>query len=92
MASNSTLIITYDMRDGGADEYLALHEAIKGYGTWAHISESTWAIVTVDKPSEVRDHIKSLLTPGSRLFVLRSGTVAAWSNVICSADWLKKYL
>ena len=85
-----TYIITYDMAEGG--DYEDLYEAIKEYGTWAHINESTWAIVTEDKAKEIRDYLTEYLPQGSRLFVVKSGTAAAWRNVICSNEWLKNNL
>lgn len=84
-----TLIISYDLHNGN---YVELFEAIKSYGTWAHITESTWAIITSKKASEVRDHLEEYLPKGSRLIVIKSAGVAAWKNVICSNEWLKKNL
>lgn len=75
--------------DGNYDE---LYNAIKSYGTWAHITESTWAVVTEKTHKEVRDHIGQYLSNGSRLIVLKSASVSAWKNVICSNEWLKKNL
>ena len=85
-----TYIITYDM--SGEGDYEELYEAIKEYGTWAHINDSTWAIVTEDKAKEIRDYLIDYLTDGSSLFVIKSGTEAAWRNITCSNKWLKKNL
>jgi len=85
-----TYIINYDLAEGG--DYDSLIEAIKSYGTWAHLTESCWAIVTDKTASDVRDHLVQLLTPGSRLIVIKSGSVGSWRNVICSNEWLKKNL
>lgn len=84
-----TYIISYDLHNGNYDE---LFEAIKSYGAWAHITESTWAIITSKKAVEIRDHLEEYLPQGSRLFVIKSGAIAAWKNVICSNEWLKKNL
>ncbi len=83
-------IISYDMAEGGS--YPELHQAIKDFGRWAHITDSTWAIVTDWKASEIRDDLALYLPKGSRLFVVRSGTAGAWRNVRCSNSWLKKNL
>ena len=87
--TENTFIISYDLHNGNYDE---LFEAIKSYGTWAHITESTWAIISSKKASEIRDHLGEYLPKGSRLIVVKSGAVAAWRNVICSNEWLKKNL
>lgn len=80
-------IISCDLPEGSEDE--KLKEAIKSYGTWAHITESTWAVVSEKSHKGVRDHIGSVLPLGSRLFVVKSCNVAAWRNVICRPQWLK---
>ena len=85
-----TFIISYDVPEG--TDYTQLYDAIKSYGTWAKITESTWAIMTEDRAKEVRDYLINLLPSGSRLFVIKSGSIAAWRNVICSNEWLKKNL
>lgn len=87
-----TFIISYDLNDGEPEDYVNIYEAIKEYGTWAHITESTWAIVTTERAKEVRDKLIELMPTGSSLFVVKSGSVAAWRNVKCSGDWLIKHL
>ena len=86
----SCYIISYDMADGG--DYESLYKAIKSYGTWAHITESTWAVVTDKDHKQVRDHLGTFLPDGSRIFVVKSSGVGAWRNVICRDQWLKENL
>lgn len=85
-----TYLISYDMAEGG--EYNALYEAIKAYGTWAHITESLFAVKTEMTAKQVRDDLCQYLPEGSRLVVIKSGTEGAWRNVICRNEWLKKHL
>jgi len=70
----------------------ALISAIKDYGTWAKITENTWAIVTNKSAVHVRDNLKPFIGQGGRLFILKSGAGAAWSNVACTNEWLQKNL
>ena len=86
----SCYMISYDMAEGG--DYNALHKAFKSYGNWAHIAESTWAVVTERDHKTVRDHIGQYLPDGSRLIVVKSAGVGAWRNVICRDQWLKENL
>ena len=88
MNESYTYIISYDVAEGG--DYDALISHIKEYGTWAHITKSLWAIVSSKTASVIRDEIKEYLPQNSRLMVVRSANVAAWDNVLCSNDWLKK--
>jgi len=83
-------IISYDLRK--ERNYDDLYRAIKSYGTWAHILESTWAVVTSKTAVQVRDHLASYIDQDDGLFVVRSGTEAAWRNVICRNEWLKENL
>ncbi|RLK02160.1 hypothetical protein [Tenacibaculum discolor] len=87
-----TLIISYDLKNASDDQYEELYQFFKDYGTWAHITESTWAIVTEEKTTEVRDKISDIVPSGSSIFVIKSGSIAAWQNVICRNEWLKKNL
>ena len=61
----NTYIISYDMAEGG--NYDELYKAIKAYGTWAKITESTWAIVSESKSTEIRDNLWKHFTKGSSL-------------------------
>ena len=83
-------IISYDLRQ--QRDYDSLYEAIKSYGTWAHIAESTWAVVTSSSAVAVRDHLSKHVDADDRIFVVKSGVEAAWRNVICRNEWLKEHL
>lgn len=74
-------IISYDLRKPGRN-YESLYEAIKSYGTWAHILESLWAIVSNKTAVQVRDHLLQYMDSDDGLFVVKSGAEAAWHNVI----------
>jgi hypothetical protein len=88
----SCYIISYDLKEAGEDYYESLIAAIKAYKTWAHITESTWAVVTDENQKLIRDSLARLVPEGSRLFVIKSGTAAAWKNVMCRNQWLKDNL
>lgn len=83
-------IISYDLIEGG--DYEGIFKAIKDYGTWAHITESTWAIVTEDDHVKIRDNLGKYVPDKGRIFVVKSASVGAWRNVICKNEWLKKNL
>jgi len=85
-------LITYDVNRGTRRDYDELYAAIKEYGTWARVTESTWLVVTDDRATEVRDHLLSFMDDRDRLFVLKSGVAGAWHNVRCRNEWLQKWL
>ena len=83
-------IISYDLR--GERDYESLYEAIKSYGTWAHVTDSTWAVVTTRSAVQVREHLSKSMDDDDRVFVVKSGVEAAWRNTKCRSEWLKKHL
>lgn len=84
-------IISYDLLQKGRD-YGSLYAAIKAYGVWAHINDSVWAVVTQQTAIQVRDNLLSHIHPEDRVFVIKSGVEAAWSNALCDSNWLKEHL
>mgnify|MGYP006069220545 CR=1 FL=1 len=87
----SSKIVEYDLRQPGRD-YDALYNAIKGYGTWAHVTESTWFIKTDETCVQVRDKLMELMDNNDRLFVGELSGTAAWHNTICEGQYLKDNL
>lgn len=84
----ASFIISYDIPKG--HDYDGLIERIKQYGTWARLTESTWAIVTRDSASIIRDTLNRFIPDGGRLIVVQSANVAAWNNTMCTNEWLHK--
>ena len=87
----SSKIIEYDLRQPGRD-YDALYKAIQNYGTWAHVTESTWFIKTDETCAQVRDKLLELMDGNDRLFVGELTGNAAWYNTICKSQFLKDNL
>lgn len=85
-------LVTYDLHHGSRDDYEDLYAAIESYGVWARVTESTWIVVTDDKPTDVRDRLFSCMDEQDRLFILKSGVAGAWRNIRCGHDWLEKWL
>ena len=67
---------------------------LKAFGNYCPVTEHCWAILSDEKASEIRDSLTANLQAGSRIFVVRSGTAAAWKNSFGPAndEWLKKNL
>lgn len=72
----------------------SLRALLKTYSSYCPINNTCWAIVTDQKATEIRDYLKSALSDGDRVFVVRSGSEASWRNAISDkhSDWLKKNL
>ena len=86
----TTFIVVYDVSEDG--DYEGLYEKLKKYDGWAKITESSWAITSEKKASEIRNELVPFIGSSGRLFILKSGKAAAWRNVIASNDWFKKNL
>ena len=88
----ATYIISYDLRSPGRN-YEDLYERIRSYGTWAHITESTWAVMTTQTAAQVRDYVWAVMDNNDRLFVVKSGGEWGTYNLPKERnDWLRKYL
>lgn len=83
-------IITYDLRF--QRNYESLWNAIKTYNKWGKITESTWAIVTEQSASEIRNYLTQFIDNDDRLFIIKSGGEAAWKNAMANNAWLKENL
>jgi len=71
-----------------------VREILKSYGSYCPIHNYCWAIKTNKKAKEIRDDIKSVLASNERVFVIRSGTEAAWFNSYSEENnkWLRENL
>ncbi len=87
-----TFLISYDLNDAQSDVYERLFDFFESFGTWAHITESLWAIKTEKTAVEIRDAICELVPAKSSVFVIKSGIASAWKDVLCSNKWLKDNL
>ena len=87
----TSMIIEYDLRAPGRN-YDDLYKAIKAYGVWARITESTWFIKTNENCAQVRDKLLKHMDGNYRIFVAVLTGAAAWRNVLCSSEYLKENL
>lgn len=85
-------LITYDLHRPGQN-YSALHEAIKGLGSWWHCVESTWLVNTTLGAAQVRDRIAPHLDANDELLVVAAGgDWAARGMQQACYDWLRQNL
>lgn len=84
-------IVMYDLITPGQD-YQRLHNAIKTYPRWGRITESTWAVVTDQDASQIRDYLLDYMDNNDRIMVIQSGQTAAWKNAKARNEWLQENL
>ena len=84
----ATFLVSYDLRN--SRNYNELFKALKSYTHWGKILESTWAVVSNESASKIRDDLKTHIDSDDGLFVVKSAGLSAWSNVNCSNEWLKE--
>lgn len=88
----ASFIITYDLNSSGQN-YTALNDAIKSYGTWAKIATTTYIIVSQKSASNIRDYLNQFIDNNDVLFVAKLQGEAAWCGLNEEvSNWLKKNL
>lgn len=82
-------LITYDLH-APVQNYEPLIKAIKGYGKWAKIGQSSWAVKTEQSAISVRDNLEQHIDRNDKLFVCAFSEWASWGLSEEVTDWLKK--
>ena len=86
----NTFIVSYDLHN--EKDYDRLHDAIKAYPNHAYILESLWAVVTDQTAADIHANLSTHTDNDDRLFILRAGPDAHWSNVHTLNSWLHTHL
>ena len=84
-------IISYDLCKPDRN-YDSLIKVIKQYPIWGRLTESTWAVVTTDSASDIRDLLMKYIDDDDKLIVIRSGRFAAWTKCLADSNWIKENL
>lgn len=76
------------------DSRLAVCNLLKTYCSYCPIHKNCWAVSADVTAVALRDKVQGVLHPGESVFVVRSGTEAAWCNTYGDANtkWLKENL
>lgn len=88
----TTYIVTFEINDLARRK--RVKERLRTFRYYCPIHKNAWAIRTEKKASELRNFIVPILVASDRLFIIRTGTEAAWRNGygLGHSEWLKKYL
>lgn len=91
----TVFLVAYDMnkeRKGWDNDRDKLREAIKGYGTWAYLSESAYAIETDQTARQVFTALSKHIDENDTLLVIT--LTAKWDGRASKKviDWLTKKL
>ncbi len=84
-------VISFEPLD--TDAAKTIRDRLKTFNTYCPINSYCWAVVTDKTATQVRDLLSAGL-PLTRIFVIRSGTEAAWRRAYSERhnEWLKKLL
>lgn len=85
-------LVGYDLSKPG-QKYDELFKELKKYRGWWHHLDSTWIVLTEEKPSEIRDRLGDYIDPGDELAVF--GVNGSWATKGISSkgnDWLHSNL
>lgn len=86
----SAYIVTYDLNKEVKRPNIV--GEIKKFGSWAKLSESSYAISTSLTPAQVRDSLKPLLDSNDDLYVIKLSTPWASYGSKEVNDWLNKHV
>ena len=90
---NNTFIITFEINN--AIRRANFKKGIKSnFQFYCPIHRNAWAVHSSLPAKEIRNTLNRYMIAGDRIFVIRSGTQAAWKNAysLKNSEWLKKYL
>jgi hypothetical protein len=85
-------IVIFELKN--SEHLPSLNEALKAFSGFCPLTPHSWAITAESKASDIRAQLTKHLGPDDQLFVIRSGTEAAWRNSYGEKhnEWLKKNL
>ena len=88
----TTYIVTFEVDDDFRKNQLK--ERLKQHSGYCPIHDNCWAVISDQTPAQIRDFLTEGLSPLDRVFVIRSGTYAAWNNPYGpkNSEWLKERL
>lgn len=83
----SSFLISYDLISD--KDYSKLYEAIRNYGSFAHVLESVWIIKSSNSSKDIRDNLRSYIDNNDKLFVAKLNGESAWLNLSKEvSDWI----
>lgn len=85
-------IVTFNVTS--EDSRNRVREVLKNFSSYCPIHRYCWAVDTDENAVIIRDEIKAVLQSDESVFVIRSGTEAAWFNSYGEKNnkWLKEKL
>jgi hypothetical protein len=85
----SSFLISYDLISN--KDYSKLYEAIRNYGSFAHVLESVWIIKSTKSSTNIRDDLMSYIDSDDKLFVAKLTGESAWVNLATEiSNWIKE--
>ena len=85
-------IVTFDVSDASKQDQLK--EKLKQYSGYCPIHDNCWTVISDHSAVQIRDFLNKDLFASDRIFVIRSGIEAAWTNPYGAknSEWLKERL
>lgn len=88
----TTYIVTFEVNDDLKKNQIK--EKLKQYSGYCPIHDNCWAVISDQSTVQIRDFLNKDLSVSDRIFVIRSGIEAAWTNPYGTknSEWLKERL
>jgi hypothetical protein len=74
---SNVLIIVYELSTPAANSGRLLN-LIKGFGSWARVSDGAYLVATSTTPLQVREQLNAVLVQADKLYVGPSPPPSAW--------------
>lgn len=85
---SETYIVIFESKNNAQQ----IRNHLRSFNGWAKITNNAFAVMSTKTSSQIRDELMTIKGSGDRIFVIKSGVVAAWNNAAASSGWLKKNL
>ena len=88
----TTYIVTFEVDDDFKKNQIK--EKLKQYSGYCPIHDNCWAVISDQRTVQIRDFLNKDLSASDRVFVIRSGVEAAWTNPYSTknSEWLRERL
>ena len=86
----TSFVIAFESNPPLDDEKISIY--IKASGEAMEVMNDLWILETEKEAKQLRDDLRSLAGDTGRVFIVKSGRTAAWSNIVGQNKWLVDHL
>lgn len=93
MVQYNVIMQTYIVVFSSENRSKSIIQYLRSFPKFGRITDNAYAIVAANESAtDIRNNVNQLKEAGDKIFVIKSGVVAAWNNADASSEWLKANL